>query len=67
MAIEVRRMTEPEFDQLLEDRMWLRRRIRELHNVSTPPIAVLAADRRRRDRRSSGLERRLTHRRTLSN
>ena len=57
---EVRRMTEPEFDQLLEDRISLRRRIREVRNVSAPASTGLAADRRRGDRRSSGLERRAT-------
>ena len=64
-ASEVRRMTEREFGQLLEDRISLRRTVRQRHHVKLP-IAIVAADRRRADRRSPGLERRTTERRMVS-
>jgi AraC-like DNA-binding protein len=63
---EVRRMTEAEFGQLLEDRISLRCTVRERHHAVKLPIAVVAADRRRADRRTPLLERRTTKRRMLS-
>ena len=63
---EVRRMTEPEFGQLLEDRISLRCTVRERRHAVKLPIAVVAADRRRGDRRSPVLERRTTKRRMVS-
>ena len=63
---EVRRMTESEFDQLLEERMSVRRQLREDRQISTPVSTASAADRRRANSRSSVMDRRLTDRRTLA-